>query len=527
MQLSSPRTLAALLSAALVVSVAGVELTNRLVVSAAAEPTNRSASAASDANWTYTTTKLPVTSDTFVSRESPQFSGDSRATLVVRNTPKSHKKAYLKFVVPQALLANHGQIESVVIRLASRGSSRSVVRVRATNKTSWSAAGMHFSNAPRVGARIATFVPGSGGFNRATVTSAVPAPGTYAFQLRTPAGVSRFYSSETTVKSKVPTLTVTVRRHKSRPRPPAPGPTTPAPGPTTPAPDPTTPAPTPTPTHTSGTCTPAFPGDRCGKPYFGASADSGDPASFETSIGSNMSLFRSYMVATTPASKFVTVANREIANGEIPVISTKVPGSWAQVASGAQDAWLLERIKALAAVPGPVWLCLHHEPTGDGAPADWVAMQQHARKLIDANSTNIALVGILNGWDFIEANPHPEVWNMPVGTGVDIMGFDNYNPWSPTNGKKWLPASTVLSPAVTIASWGYPTMVGEYGVRNDPANPGKAAQWMADAYKYAVDHKIAGMAYFNSGLNSPDGTWALDGERLTQFKASLASSKTP
>jgi len=275
-----------------------------------------------------------------------------------------------------------------------------------------------------------------------------------------------------------------------------------------------------------GACS-QFPGDRCGKPYYGASADSGDPAAFESSIGSQMSLFRSYMVASTPVSKFVTVASREVAKGEIPLISTKVPGSWAQVASGQQDVWLLERIRALAQVDGPVWFCLHHEPTGDGAPADWIAMQQHARKLIDANSTNIALVGILNGWDFIKADPHPEVWNMPVGTGVDIMGFDNYNVWSPTNGKQWLSAATVLSPAVTIAGWGYPSVVGEYGVRNDPANPGRAAQWMSDAYDYAVAHHIAGLAYFNSGLNSPDGTWALDGERLTKFKTALASSKTP
>jgi hypothetical protein len=49
---------------------------------------------------------------------------------------------------------------------------------------------------------------------------------------------------------------------------------------------------------------------------------------------------------------------------------------------------------------------------------------------------------------------------------------------------------------------------------------------MTDAYNYAVDHHISGLAYFNSGLNSPDGTWVLNGERLARFKAALASSKT-
>ena len=122
------------------------------------------------------------------------------------------------------------------------------------------------------------------------------------------------------------------------------------------------------------------------------------------------------------------------------------------------------------------------------------------------NSTNIALVGIPNGWDFINANPHPKVWNMPLGSGVDIIGFDNYTVWSPTSGNQWLSASTVLSPAVTIAGWGYPTVAGEYRLRNDRAAPGRAAQWMSDAYDYAVAHDIAGLAYFNSGLNSAPGS---------------------
>jgi hypothetical protein len=199
---------------------------------------------------------------------------------------------------------------------------------------------------------------------------------------------------------------------------------------------------------------------------------------------------------------------------------------WAGVAAGSYDTWLLDRIKALATVNGPVWFCLHHEPSGDGAPADWIAMQQHARKLIDANSTNIVLVGILNGWDFLQANAHPEVWNMPVGTGVQIMGFDSYNPWSPTDGKPWKPADQVLSPGATIESWGYPTLIAEYGVRTDPNNPGKAAQWMKDAQAYAVAHNFVAMSYFNSSVQSPDGTWALDGERLTAYSQIIKYPQT-
>lgn len=275
-------------------------------------------------------------------------------------------------------------------------------------------------------------------------------------------------------------------------------------------------------------CTRQFPGDpRCAQGfYYGAAVQGGDPTTLEAKTG-QMSLSRSYMSASTSASRFVSRAVADAAAHRIPLISTKLPGSWAAVAAGRYDAWLLERIRGLAKVDGPVWLVLHHEPSGDGPPADWVAMQQHARKLVDANSRNIALVGILNGWDFLRRDPHPEVWRMPVGSGVDVMGFDSYNMWSRTNGKTWRSAGYVLSPATTIASWGYPTVVGEYGVRTDPANPGRAAQWMRDAYNYTSMHSnMVGMSYFQSGQNSPDGTWEMDGERLPVFRANLKLEDT-
>jgi hypothetical protein len=275
-----------------------------------------------------------------------------------------------------------------------------------------------------------------------------------------------------------------------------------------------------------GTCGARFPGDPCTSVYYGASVQGGQPAALEAKTGRGLSLYRSYMTASTPTSKFVSRATDDVANGRIPLISTKVPGTWAQVAAGQQDAWLLDRIRGLAKVNGPVWLALHHEPSGDGAPADWVKMQQHAHRLIEANSKNIALVGILNGWEFRKKNGNPEAFNMPVGTGVDIMGFDSYNNWSPTNGKKWEPPSEVFSPGVTIASWGYPTLVGEYGVRTDPSDPGRAAAWMTSAYDYAAAHHFVGLSYFDSGQNSPDGPWTLDTERMLAFRQSLNGAET-
>jgi hypothetical protein len=298
----------------------------------------------------------------------------------------------------------------------------------------------------------------------------------------------------------------------------------------TPKPTPTTTSPTttPTPQPPSPTgCTSRVPGDPCaGRLYYGASVEGGDPSSLESQTGTKLSLYRSYMQAGTSASAMASRASTDVANGRIPLISTKVPGSWASVAAGDQDAWLLDRIRALATIKGPVWLALHHEPAGDGSPSDWVAMQQHAHKLIKSNSSNIALVGILNGWDFKQKNGNPQAYNMPVGTGVDVMGFDSYNGWSPSNGKAWQPVADVFAPGLTIQGWGYPTLVGEYGVRTDPNNPGRAAQWLRDAYSYAAAHNFVGLSYFNSAQNSPDGSWALDSERLPAFRDSLRGAFT-
>jgi hypothetical protein len=79
----------------------------------------------------------------------------------------------------------------------------------------------------------------------------------------------------------------------------------------------------------SASCAPKFPGDpRCSdRVFYGASVEGGDPATLEAKTGRKLSLYRSYMTASTPAKAFVTRASTDVANGRIPLISTKAPGS--------------------------------------------------------------------------------------------------------------------------------------------------------------------------------------------------------
>jgi hypothetical protein len=475
------------------------------------------------------TVRLVAQHDSFSTSADPTASRDTTERLIARNSNGVEKISYLKFNVTRDALGQ-GPILGAKILLKPLERLPVPVEVRLVGDGTWSGRTLTYANAPRTSRIVGTANAGSAAARRVDVSSVVNAPGTYSFALTTERRKGRFYSSETAAP---PTLLVQVGNQTPPEAPtpataggPTPDQTTLPEGTTSPSAVPTT---TPKETQSNppatkgpGGCGERFAGDPCaGLLYYGASVEGGDPRPLEEQVGTGLGLFRSYMQASTPASKFASRAAADVAAGRVPLISTKVPGSWADVAAGKQDPWLLDRIEALDAVKGPVWLTLHHEPRGDGPPADWVAMQQHARTLIDQHADNIALVGILNGWDFLQKGGNPGAYNHPVGTGVHIMGFDSYNPWSPTNADPWKSPEKTMSPATTITSWGYPTLVGEYGVREDPDNPGAAAAWMAQVYDIAVDSGFVALSYFDSGANSPDGTWDLTGERLDQFTTNL------
>lgn len=72
-----------------------------------------------------------------------------------------------------------------------------------------------------------------------------------------------------------------------------------------------------------------------------------------------------------------------IAAGRIPVVSTKLSGSWASAATGSNNTRLDGAVNGLVAIPGvkslPItpYLSFHHEPEGDGTPADYNAMWKY------------------------------------------------------------------------------------------------------------------------------------------------------
>jgi hypothetical protein len=158
-------------------------------------------------------------------------------------------------------------------------------------------------------------------------------------------------------------------------------------------------------------------------------------------------------------------------------------------------------------------------------------MHRRAKQLKDATpgAESVNIVGILNGFSFT-ANGGSEIaaWqSAPADGDMDLYGYDNYNPWYDGGTLEFRPVATWIQPASTLDAWGWSEkmVIGEYGVR-EYTTAGVSAQWMADAYQACLDYKFHTVSFFNSGANSPDGTWILDGERLTEFIAELGLSTT-
>jgi hypothetical protein len=148
------------------------------------------------------------------------------------------------------------------------------------------------------------------------------------------------------------------------------------------------------------------------------------------------------------------------------------------------------------------------------APGDWVAMQQRAMRAAQS-TTNVTVLPILMAWTFLpDSRRSPDDWWVE---GTPVMGIDCYNFWSATNGAAWTSFEQAMTPARTYAA-DLPLLVAEYGCRTPPDDPARASAWMHDAFAYAYQHDIVGLSYFDSSLNSPDGSWVLDEVRTQAMR---------
>lgn len=273
--------------------------------------------------------------------------------------------------------------------------------------------------------------------------------------------------------------------------------------------------------------TPAFPGDtRPGTLRWGASiTGNGDPvARHEAAAGHPLGIRRTFW-QSAQVDKMAATAKADLAAGRLPWVSVKPPGSWASVAAGQHDAWIVGVWAAVAALDGPVWLTLHHEPENDGPPAaDWRAMQVRFAARRPTNASNVAFASILMAWTFDpRSGRNPLDWW--VANTFDIAGIDYYvesesSTDIATAGQGWLKARAFYGDR------GIAMAVGEWATRGtDRAAADRMTAWFDHLAGSASDGKgarVVGASNFDSTLN---GGWQLAGEPLTRFRALLSDPR--
>jgi hypothetical protein len=270
-----------------------------------------------------------------------------------------------------------------------------------------------------------------------------------------------------------------------------------------------------------------------GKLYWGSSQDGSnitDWTDFSTSCG-GLGVCRRYYTSNfyDPATKktsyqpdkalaaieeFAAETRAVNAAGAVMAASFKTPDfDWAALAAGKYDTWLGQVRDAVAALDSPVFLCLHHEPNGDGASADFRAMYTHAAPILKATD-NLVLMPIHNGWLFVDDNGW-EQWMVPE---ADVNGIDIYPRKMADKNELVAKYQKGLD---NLASGGKPMLLAEYGAR-DAVQGDYAAPMIRDLYDYLVQRgDMVGASYFNSSKNVnvfPEaGPYWLAGDRLAAF----------
>jgi len=307
----------------------------------------------------------------------------------------------------------------------------------------------------------------------------------------------------------------------------------PAPDPTPPTTSPPDPTPPPETNPVTGSGYPGEPAN--GKILWGASIQgNGDPVSrHEDAAGHPLTLHRTYFKWSQRSGGMVTTARSDIANGRQPWVSVKTP-SWTAMANGDHDAEIDEMLRALDALNGSVWLTIHHEPEGGGGnnsaddpggPSAHVAMNRRVRERMTALGTdNIALAPILMGWTFNPSSGrNANDWWAP---GIyDFLGVDHYQDSQ---------ASLLTDNWFRVRSWaagkGVDIAVGEWGMRGTNAAAGdRVREWYnsaAGSYNDGRGARVIAISAFDSGLNSPTGSWELSGKQLEAFRDLLKDSRT-
>jgi hypothetical protein len=233
-------------------------------------------------------------------------------------------------------------------------------------------------------------------------------------------------------------------------------------------------------------------------------------AALEASLHRKLDVVRIYRQWDDPEPDPTVVT--ALKRGRIPVLSIRPRYkdgrivTWASIARGDADAVIAKQADGLRSLPGPLFLAFHHEPddvaaAGYGTPADYVAAWRHYRQVfIDRGVTNVTWVWITTPSVYRAAGVADSYY--PGDDAVDWIAEDAYNWYGCSAGKPavWRTPADLIGP---LASWaaphGKPLMLAEWGSVEDPAEPGRKAQWLRDGLAATRTWpQLKAMSYFDA-----------------------------
>ena len=171
--------------------------------------------------------------------------------------------------------------------------------------------------------------------------------------------------------------------------------------------------------------------------------------------------------------------------GRIPFINWKAGGAWSAIASGSQDATIIAGAEAIKDFGYPMYLTFHHEPEND---LDTTARRTSSRRRSVTSSTssasrdvtNVACVWTMMGWSFDPRSGRDALSYYPGDSYIDFVG----SPTDTTGTRAATVEVELVRDGLTLTrrfavAHSKPWMAVEYGVQEDPAVPGRKAEWFA------------------------------------------------
>ena len=254
-----------------------------------------------------------------------------------------------------------------------------------------------------------------------------------------------------------------------------------------------------------------------GGALYGMSAPDSEWDARANEVGPGLRSRRIFLTSLDASLGKVTEA---CAAGLYPIVSFKTsPYSWAQVAAGDADAVLADLRTRLVA-QCDLFATLHHEPSNDGAPAEWAAMHARAFPILGSGE-GISVGPIANGFfwsDTAQGLTDSEISEYIPQTVLDVSDVvmaDTYH-----GGTTASPREEAAVKIRNLSAWATRHGVARLGLGEWNGITAEAITNACAAID--ADPRYGPVAIFNSADNNRAGVnWQLTGDRLAAFRGCL------